>query len=119
MSKLKKKNWFVSGDQRPVLRLDDNHRVEFSSHSHNKKLYLCSSGWDDLDAGVLCKSFNKTWIGKATIADKFLDKPIFPYSMHCDGLESSLLDCNFTEDGNCNTTTKVAGAICCQGTHIF
>ncbi|CAG2219304.1 unnamed protein product [Mytilus edulis] len=107
-----------SGDQRAVLDLDDNHRVVIYQHSLNRKLYLCSLGWDDNDAKVLCKSLNKTLIGNAKFVEKLSEIPTHPYSMHCDGHESSLLACNFTEDENgCNKTT-VAGAVCSQGTGI-
>ncbi|VDI76408.1 Hypothetical predicted protein [Mytilus galloprovincialis] len=104
------------GDEQTVLRLDDNHRVEIYQHSLNRKLYLCSYGWDDNAAAVLCRSLNKTWIGSATTVDKLINMQILPYSLHCGGHESSLLACNNTKEENgCNKTT-VAGAICCQGT---
>ncbi|XP_063448864.1 uncharacterized protein LOC134728253 [Mytilus trossulus] len=108
----------TEGDQQAVLNLDDNHRVEIYQHSLNRKMYLCSLKWDNNDAGVLCKSLNSTWIGNATFVDKLLDIPTLPYSMHCDGHEYSLLECNTTEDeSGCNKTT-VAGAVCSQGTGI-
>ncbi|XP_076073393.1 uncharacterized protein LOC143044999 [Mytilus galloprovincialis] len=111
-------NTITEGDQRAVLDLDDNHRVVIYQHSLNRKLYLCSLGWDDNDAKVLCKSLNKTLIGNAKFVEKLSEIPTHPYSMHCDGHESSLLACNFTEDENgCNKTT-VAGAVCSQGTDI-
>lgn len=107
--------FFVSDDKHPVLSLDDDHRVEIYQHSHNQTQYLCSSGWDDSAAGVLCKSFNRTWIGNATFVDKLSDILIAPISLKCGGLEPNLFSCNFTvERKGCNTT-KVAGAICCEG----
>ncbi|CAC5410565.1 unnamed protein product [Mytilus coruscus] len=118
MTTISTSNTITESDRQTVLKLDDNHRLEIYQHSLNRKLYLCSLGWDDNDAGVLCKSLNKTWIGNATFVNKLLDIPTLPNSLNCDGHESSLLACNFTEDENgCNTTT-VAGAVCCQGTGI-
>lgn len=77
--------------------------------------HLCSHGWDDNDAAVFCKYLNRTWIGSSTVVDKLNDIPIAPYSLHCDGLEVSLFECNYTEDTTSCNTTKVAGAVCCQG----
>ncbi|XP_063440862.1 uncharacterized protein LOC134721653 isoform X2 [Mytilus trossulus] len=108
----------TSDDNLPVFRTDFDHRVEIYYPSRNLTLSLCSVGWDDFAAEVLCKSLNRTWIGNASSVDKLLDIQTLPYSLHCSGLESSLSACNFTEDDNgCNTTT-VAGATCCQGTGI-
>lgn len=75
---------------------------------------------DTNDAGVLCRSVNRTWIRNAIFVDKLLDIPTLPYSMHCDGHESSFLECNFTKNQNgCKTSTE-AGAVCCQGSkYIF
>ncbi|CAC5358897.1 unnamed protein product [Mytilus coruscus] len=105
-------------DKQPVLSLDDDNRVQFYQLSSNQTRYLCSSGWDDFAAGVLCKSFNRTWIGNATLVDKLPDIMIAPISLHCGGLEPNLFSCNFTVDEiGCNTT-KVAGAICCEGVAV-
>ncbi|XP_063446818.1 uncharacterized protein LOC134726349 [Mytilus trossulus] len=111
-------NTITEGDQQVVLGLDDNHRIEIFQPSLNKKLYLCSLGWDDNDAGVFCRSRNKTWIGNAKFVDKLSEIPTQPYSMQCDGNESNLLACNFTEDENGCNKTIVAGAVCRQGTNI-
>ncbi|CAC5398275.1 unnamed protein product [Mytilus coruscus] len=104
-------------DKLSVLSLDDDHRVEIYEHALNRNLYLCSSGWDDFGASVLCKSFNRTWIGNATIVDKLSNITIAPFSLQCGGLESSLFSCNYTENENDCNTTKVAGAICWEGTN--
>lgn len=79
-------------------------------------MYLCSLGWDDFDAEVLCKSLNITWIGKATFVDNLLDLQTVPYLLQCGGLETSLFDCNYTTDVKGCNIKKVAGAICCEGT---
>ncbi|CAC5410564.1 unnamed protein product [Mytilus coruscus] len=105
-----------SDEKLPELSIGDDHRVELYQHSHNQTQYLCSSEWDDFDAGVLCKSFNRTWIGNATLVDKLPDILIAPISVHCGGLETDLFSCNFTVDEKGCNTTKVAGAICCEGT---
>ncbi|XP_052069299.1 uncharacterized protein LOC127708471 [Mytilus californianus] len=116
MTTISTSNTITESDKQTVLRLDDNHRVEIYQHSLNRKLYLCSFGWDDYDAAVICRYLNKTWTGNATTVDKLFDMQIRPYSLHCGGHESSLLACNNTKEENgCNRTT-VAGAICCQGT---
>ncbi|CAC5410569.1 unnamed protein product [Mytilus coruscus] len=96
--------------------LDDDHRVVIHQNSHNQTYHLCSHGWDDNDAAVFCNNLNGTWIGNSTVVNKLFDIPIAPYSLHCDGLEVSLFECNYTEDATSCNTTKVAGAVCCQGT---
>ncbi|CAC5410580.1 unnamed protein product [Mytilus coruscus] len=98
------------------LSLDNDHRVVIYQHSFNATQYVCSHGWDDNDAAVLCKYLNRTWTGNSTVVDKLPDIPIAPYSLNCDGLELSLFECNYTEDTTSCNTTKVAGAVCCQGT---
>ncbi|VDI58328.1 Hypothetical predicted protein, partial [Mytilus galloprovincialis] len=75
-------------DTLPKLRLDDANRVKIHHHSLGH-LYLCSLGWDDFDAEVLCKSLNITWIGKATFVDNLLDLQTVPYLLQCGGLETS------------------------------
>ncbi|XP_052070958.1 uncharacterized protein LOC127709444 [Mytilus californianus] len=103
-------------DELPELSLDKDHRVVIYFHSKNQTQHLCSSEWDDDDASVLCTHLNSTWIGNSTVVDTLLDIPVADYSLHCDGLEASLFECNFTKyETSCNTT-KVAGAMCCQGT---
>lgn len=108
--------FFVSGDKLPKFTLDGDHRVQIFESSRNLTQYLCSVGWDDFDAEVLCKSFNRTWIGNATLVDKLLDISITPISLHCGGHEENVFSCNFTEDEEGCNTTKVAGAICFKGT---
>ncbi|CAC5410579.1 unnamed protein product [Mytilus coruscus] len=108
-------NSTAENDTLPKLSLDNDNRVKIHHHSLGQ-LYLCSLGWDDFDAGVLCKSFNTTWIGKATVLDNMLDLKTVPYSLQCDGLETSLFDCNYTTDVKGCNIKKVAGVICCEGT---
>ncbi|VDI08980.1 Hypothetical predicted protein [Mytilus galloprovincialis] len=98
----------------PELSLDKDHRVVSYQPSQSETQYLCSHGWDDKDAVVLCRYFNQTWLGHSTVVDKLLDIPIAPYSLHCNGLETSLLKCNSTENPTSCNTSKVAGAVCCQ-----
>lgn len=102
-------------DMLPLLSFDKDHRIEIDHHSLNEKLYLCSYGWDHHDAGVLCKWLNKTWTGHAVIVDKLLGLKIANYSLYCNGLETSLFECNYTEDEQGCNTGNVAGAICCRG----
>ncbi|CAG2256519.1 unnamed protein product [Mytilus edulis] len=99
----------------PVYDFDKDHRVIVYQPSLTGMYHLCSHGWDDNDATVFCKYLNRTWIGSSTVVDKLIDIPIAPYSLHCDGLEVSLFECNYTEDTTSCNTTKVAGAVCCQG----
>ncbi|OPL32678.1 hypothetical protein AM593_07637, partial [Mytilus galloprovincialis] len=95
----------TEGDQQVVLNLDENHRVEIYL---NRKLYLCSLGWDNNDAGVLCKSLNKTGIGNATFVDKSLDIPTLPYSIHCGGHESST---NIPAEGVTNPSSNKLSSV--------
>lgn len=110
---------FVSDDKLPKLALDGDHRVQIFESLRNLTQYLCSVGWDDIDAEVLCKSFNRTWIGNAILVDKFSDISITPISLHCGGHEANVFLCNFTEDEEGCNTNKVAGAICSKGTYIL
>ncbi|XP_063444073.1 uncharacterized protein LOC134724770 [Mytilus trossulus] len=98
----------------PKLSLDKDHRVVSYQTSQNATKYLCSKGWDDEDAVVLCRYFNQTWIGHSIVVDKLLDITIAPYLVHCNGLETSLFKCNLTENPTSCNISKVAGAVCCQ-----
>ncbi|CAC5410581.1 PRSS12 [Mytilus coruscus] len=101
----------------PYLILDTDHRVVIYQHSlKQNQYYICGSEWDDSDATVVCKSINSTWIGNATLVDKLLNIPTLPHSLHCGGLEADVFACNFTESETGCNETKVAGALCCQGT---
>ncbi|CAC5410574.1 unnamed protein product [Mytilus coruscus] len=115
MTTISAANATTENDILPVLSLDNDHRIEIDHHSLNQTLYLCSLGWDDFDAGVLCKSFNRTWIGKATVVDNRLNVKTANYSLQCGGLETSLFDCNSTKDVKGCKLPNVAGAICCEG----
>ncbi|XP_076073391.1 uncharacterized protein LOC143044995 isoform X2 [Mytilus galloprovincialis] len=107
----------AESEQLPELSLDKDNRVAIYLQSINQTQQLCSSEWDDDDAAVLCRHLNSTWIGNATVVDTLVDIPIANYSLHCNGFETSLFKCNFTDaETGCNTTT-VAGAMCCQGTN--
>ncbi|VDI08985.1 Hypothetical predicted protein [Mytilus galloprovincialis] len=103
-------------DMLPMFRFDNDSRIEINHHTLNNTVYLCSYRWDDSDAGVLCKTLNKTWTGHAIDEDKLFDLDTAPYSLHCNGLETSLFECNYTIDQQGCNISKVAGAICCQGT---
>ncbi|XP_076075825.1 uncharacterized protein LOC143046552 [Mytilus galloprovincialis] len=101
----------------PALSLDKNHRVVIYLHSTNQTQQLCSSEWDDDDAAVLCRHLNSTWIGNATVLDTLVDIPIANFTLHCNGFETNLFKCNVSKDETACNTTKVAGAVCCQGTN--
>lgn len=107
--------YLILGKKHPGLRLDEDRRVEVGLYSPKRNLHFCSSEWDDHDATVLCKYFNRTWIGKAIAVERLRDVPIFPYSFDCCGLEPNLFACNITEDEHICNTTKVAGAMCFLG----
>ncbi|CAC5410568.1 unnamed protein product [Mytilus coruscus] len=89
--------------------------VQYEIFTNMKYRMYGISGWDDSDATVLCKSFNRTWFGQAIAVENLLNIPIFPYSFNCCGLEHGLFACNITEDENGCNTTKVAGAMCYLG----
>ncbi|XP_076075981.1 uncharacterized protein LOC143046800 [Mytilus galloprovincialis] len=80
----------VEQDTLPELKFDKDHRIEINHHSLNQTLHLCGLGWDDYDAGVLCKSIDRTWIGKSIVVDNMQDLTVAPYSLQCGGLEKSL-----------------------------
>ncbi|XP_071132623.1 uncharacterized protein [Mytilus edulis] len=109
-------NATTENDNLPVFSFDKGHRIEINHQSLNGTLYMCSLGWDNFDAGVLCKSLNRNWIGKATVVNNIQNLKIAPYSLQCGGLETSLFECNYTKDEQGCNIGKVAGAICCEDT---
>ncbi|XP_063444072.1 uncharacterized protein LOC134724769 isoform X2 [Mytilus trossulus] len=110
------RNVTSENEERYDFSLDNDHRVVIYRHSVNQTYHLCNFGWDDNDSAVFCKYLNQTWKGTSRDVDTLLDIPIAPYSLHCDGLEVSLFQCNYTVNVTSCNTNKVAGAVCCQGT---
>lgn len=95
--------------------MDNGGRVIFLDPSSKTKNYMCSVGWDEVDATVLCRSLNNTWIGNASVGEKISDFPIVPISYNCKGHEKNLLHCNITLEERKCMASKVAVAECCQG----
>ncbi|CAC5410584.1 unnamed protein product [Mytilus coruscus] len=106
----------IKNDGLPAIYMDTDGRVIYWDPSSQTENYICSVGWDEVDAIVLCQSLNNTWIGNSTVGEKISDFLIVPISFNCNGNETNLFHCNFTLDEQKCMTSKVAVARCCQDT---
>ena len=69
-------------------------------YQNNKWHYVCFNGWDDIDAGVVCRQLGFGSVGKA-LHTRYAYTGLG--NLMCSGNESRLLDCNNhgIVSGNC------------------
>ena len=84
---------------------------------------VCDDGWDDTDAGVVCRQLGFGSSGRATrlSALSYLPKPILLDGVTCSGTETTLASCahygvNITK----NCESEIAGVNCttAQGMYV-
>jgi len=61
---------------------------------------VCSDNWDDAAANVTCKELGQDFIGGIAIGNvRTVDMPFWLRDASCEGNETSLLDCKYTQWG--------------------
>ena len=99
-------------------------RVEIFNESSNTWGIVCDDGWDDIDAGVVCRQlgFGNTGTAIQTFPSPVSNSvtPILLDDVNCNGQESRLIDCEHTENHNCqhfeDAGVQCSGAI---GKNVF
>ena len=88
------------------------------SHKHQWG-EICSTGWEDKEASVFCRSLSASYIGGVAVYYQSTpDVPMLLSDVSCVGNETKMIECNTDEKVPCFITLR-AGSICYKESGLF
>ena len=93
-------------------------RVEIFIEPNNTWGTICDDGWDDQDAQVVCSQLGFGTTGTATLGFSPNASPTVPIwldNVTCNGLETSLIDCQHNRVGIHNCNHRKDAGVTCEG----
>ena len=93
-------------------------RVEMFIEPNNTWGTICDDGWDDQDAQVVCRQLGLGTTGTATLGFSPNASPTVPIwldNVNCNGLETSLIDCQHNGVGTHDCDHRKDAGVICEG----